>query len=82
MRTPLAKIRKQKGYTQQTLAQAITAAGHPVSGQAVYTWEAGISRPRWWHAAALEAVLGVPIDTLLPPAPGAPPSRPVPALSA
>jgi hypothetical protein len=38
-----------------------------LSHQAVYTWEAGLMRPRPYNGRQLEAILQTPLDVLLAP---------------
>ena len=55
----LAKLRKSRGYSQETLAEKLG-----VSRQTVAKWEAGDSVPDLELAASVSRVFGVSLDSL------------------
>lgn len=55
----LAKLRKSRGYSQETLAEKLG-----VSRQTVAKWEAGDSLPDLELAASVSRVFGVSLDSL------------------
>jgi len=61
----LAKLRKSRGYSQETLAEKLG-----VSRQTVAKWEAGDSQPDLSLAAAIAGVFGVSLDSLTDNIPG------------
>lgn len=56
----LARLRKEKGYTQEDIASKIT-----ISPQAVSKWENDVSSPDILVLSSLADILGVSVDVLL-----------------
>ncbi len=61
----LCKVRKAHHLTQQALADLLTAGGHPVTKNAISTWERGIRTLTLTHAVALVQVYECRLDDLI-----------------
>lgn len=67
----LVALRQSRGWSRSDLHRALILRGHTMCRSLVDRWETGRSEPSASAAAALAAVLNVPMESLFAPPAGA-----------
>lgn len=75
LRRRIRELREARGLSQRAVAEAMTAAGVPLTGDKVSKLEAGTREVRYDELLAFADVLEVPLARLMSPEDGEPPIR-------